>query len=217
MALTNPNKDAEYINKLVEIKRYYRSEEKFAELNEAADKALEESDYTENWRRNREELEKFLTEYFQLDQKSSSYIKLTKKVEEVPEEENTDPLPDEEEEILGVRYGNDYSDRVNTLTDNMDEIPSSFSYIIEIGNSPIEPTYAIGNENETHISIIDRIQEAESDIDDLEKADEEFQEILGEYPERDSEEFKPVQDRLQVLEETVEELKEKLEEKDSGE
>lgn len=74
MALTNVEKDTEYINKLVEMKRYYRSEAKFNELVEAADKALQESDYATVWRQNREELETYLKKYFQLDKKTNSYI-----------------------------------------------------------------------------------------------------------------------------------------------
>lgn len=74
MPMTNAVKDTEYINKLVEIKRYYRSDAKFKELVEAADAALEENDYTTAWRKKRETLEKFLTDYFQLDKKENSDI-----------------------------------------------------------------------------------------------------------------------------------------------
>ena len=77
MALTNIAKDTEYINKLVEIKRYYRSEEKFLELVETANKVVEESDYTDLWRYKRENLINFLRDYFQLSEKEGSYIVMT--------------------------------------------------------------------------------------------------------------------------------------------
>lgn len=77
MALTNVVKDTEYINKLIEMKRYYRSDAKFKELVEIADKELQESDYTATWRNKREELVKYLKDYFQLELKSGSSITLT--------------------------------------------------------------------------------------------------------------------------------------------
>ena len=77
MALTNVVKDTEYINKLVEMKRYYRSENKIKELMEIADQYVQETDYAQTWRYKREDLLKFLREYFQLDAKSASYITMT--------------------------------------------------------------------------------------------------------------------------------------------
>ncbi len=77
MALTNIAKDTEYINKLVEMKRYYRSDNKIKELMEVADKYVQETDYAQTWRFKREDLIKFLREYFQLDEKSASYITMT--------------------------------------------------------------------------------------------------------------------------------------------
>jgi len=76
MALTNVVKDTEYINKLIEMKRYYRSEAKFKELVDIADKELQESDYTTTWRNKREELIKYLKDYFQLELKFGSSITL---------------------------------------------------------------------------------------------------------------------------------------------
>jgi len=77
MALTNVAKDTEYINKLIEMKRYYRSDAKFKELVEIADKELAESDYTTTWRNKREKMIKDLKDYFQLDLKSGSSITLS--------------------------------------------------------------------------------------------------------------------------------------------
>lgn len=76
MALTNAEKDREYIDKLVEMKRYYRSDTKFQELVDKADEALKESDYDNSWRIKRNQLFQFLKDYFQLE-KDGSYIKLT--------------------------------------------------------------------------------------------------------------------------------------------
>lgn len=77
MALTNVAKDTEYINKLIEMKRYYRSEKKIKELLEKADEYVQETDYAQTWRFKREELITYLKEYFQLDEKSASYITMT--------------------------------------------------------------------------------------------------------------------------------------------
>lgn len=77
MALTNVVKDTEYINKLIEMKRYYRSEKKIKELLEKADEYVQETDYAQTWRFKREDLIKYLRDYFQLDEKSASYITMT--------------------------------------------------------------------------------------------------------------------------------------------
>ena len=77
MALTNIAKDTEYINKLIEMKRYYRSEKKIKELLDKADEYVQETDYAQTWRFKGEDLITYLKEYFQLDEKSASYITMT--------------------------------------------------------------------------------------------------------------------------------------------
>ena len=77
MALSNTVKDTEFINKLVEMKRYYRSDTKIKELLEAADKVVSENDYADLWKWKREDFFKYLKDYFQTDQKDGSYIKIT--------------------------------------------------------------------------------------------------------------------------------------------
>ena len=77
MALTNVAKDTEYINKLIEMKRYYRSNAKIKELMDIADQHVQEADYAQEWRYKREDLVKYLRDYFQLDEKSASYITMT--------------------------------------------------------------------------------------------------------------------------------------------
>jgi hypothetical protein len=80
--LSNEKKDTEYINKLIEMKRYYRSDKKFLELVKAADEQLVEADYAHTWDLNRREMIKYLKELFQLDMKSASYIKFTNVTDE---------------------------------------------------------------------------------------------------------------------------------------
>jgi len=73
---TNSAKDEEYINKLVEIKRYLRSDSKFQELIEKADLILSEADYSNSWKEKRDKLIKYISDYFQLDDKVTSTVKM---------------------------------------------------------------------------------------------------------------------------------------------
>lgn len=78
--MNNSDKEKEYINQLVQMKRYIRSDTKFEKLVEEANKKLELSDYAYEWKLNREKLVNYLKDYFQLLKRGDSKISV-KKVE----------------------------------------------------------------------------------------------------------------------------------------
>lgn len=75
--LTNPVLDEKFINELVAMKRYYRNPNKINDLIAEADRRVDESDYSHIWDLNRRDMIKYLRQFFQLDEKSASYIKFT--------------------------------------------------------------------------------------------------------------------------------------------